>query len=144
MARWQRRVRVSTNVWNDPEWRALAPSTQLFAFACLTIGASGANTNSRLIRYTGFDLQWVEGQRAVLSDSSYAWVLPGHVKRRKLPRALREIVFKRDAFTCLLCGTGERLTVDHVLAVSRGGSDDLSNLRTLCHSCNARKGARDA
>jgi 5-methylcytosine-specific restriction endonuclease McrA len=41
---------------------------------------------------------------------------------------------------CLWCGNdSERLTVDHVIPVSLGGTSDISNLQPLCFSCNSRK-----
>lgn len=41
---------------------------------------------------------------------------------------------------CLACGTtDELLTVDHVLPVSMGGTNDISNLQPLCKSCNSKK-----
>lgn len=55
-------------------------------------------------------------------------------------KALR--VFARDGYRCRACGSPDDLTVDHILAWSRGGSDDDDNLQTLCGTCNSRKGAR--
>lgn len=56
-------------------------------------------------------------------------------------------VLKRDGYRCQLCGAtqsdGVRLEVDHKLAKAKGGSDDLSNLWTLCWPCNSGKSARD-
>jgi hypothetical protein len=37
------------------------------------------------------------------------------------------------------CGVIEQLTVDHIKALSRGGTDELSNLRFLCRQCNSEK-----
>ncbi len=37
----------------------------------------------------------------------------------------------------------QRLEIDHILAVTRGGSNDPSNLQLLCRRCNASKGTRD-
>lgn len=37
------------------------------------------------------------------------------------------------------CYCTDDMTVDHVVPLSRGGTDDLSNLRFLCRSCNSRK-----
>ncbi len=43
---------------------------------------------------------------------------------------------------CAACGSTVDLTVDHIQPRSLGGTDSIENLRTLCRSCNARKGTR--
>lgn len=43
---------------------------------------------------------------------------------------------------CLCCGTPGLLTVDHVVPISKGGCDELSNVQPLCGPCNSRKGVR--
>lgn len=53
----------------------------------------------------------------------------------------RKAVYKRDGDRCLRCGTYENLTLDHIKAKSRGGSNDIYNLQTLCVRCNFLKGA---
>nr|AFH75163.1 putative Stress protein [Streptomyces sp. W75] len=75
---------------------------------------------------------------------------PGSTNRRttsgRTPRSdsisnrVRLEVLERDGNRCLTCGTREDLTMDHVVPVSRGGSDTTSNLQTLCRPCNSRKG----
>lgn len=40
---------------------------------------------------------------------------------------------------CAGCYTTERLTADHIVPLSQGGSNDVSNLRTYCLSCNSRR-----
>ncbi|MBV9922756.1 MAG: HNH endonuclease [Pseudonocardia sp.] len=40
---------------------------------------------------------------------------------------------------CAYCGTPLGGTVDHIMALTRGGSDDWTNLTGACSSCNARK-----
>lgn len=47
--------------------------------------------------------------------------------------------------TCLACGRREphiRLTVDHVIPLSWGGTNALDNLQPLCSECNLDKGAQ--
>jgi 5-methylcytosine-specific restriction endonuclease McrA len=45
----------------------------------------------------------------------------------------------RRSPVCASCGATQDLTVDHIVPLSRGGSSDLSNLQTLCRSCNGIK-----
>ena len=55
---------------------------------------------------------------------------------------LRFEILKRDGFRCHYCGAtamSAPLHVDHVLATSRGGTDDPGNLITSCQDCNLGK-----
>ena len=63
--------------------------------------------------------------------------------RSPLPPKLRTAVFKRDKFVCQYCGAcgpDVELEVDHIIPVSRGGTDDMKNLKTACFNCNRGKG----
>lgn len=57
-------------------------------------------------------------------------------------KRVRFEVLRRDEHTCQYCGQMAPdvvLTVDHVVPVSLGGSDDPSNLVAACRDCNAGK-----
>jgi hypothetical protein len=43
---------------------------------------------------------------------------------------------------CCRCGSASRISKDHVIPVSRGGSDGVTNLQPLCKPCNSTKGTR--
>lgn len=60
------------------------------------------------------------------------------LRRPELELALIE----RDGYVCSHqdCKITAELTIDHVVALSKGGTDDLSNLRFLCRSHNSAKG----
>jgi HNH endonuclease len=59
-----------------------------------------------------------------------------------LAKRLRFAILQRDAHRCFYCGRAApdvKLTVDHVVPVVLGGSDDPKNLVTACVDCNAGK-----
>lgn len=76
---------------------------------------------------------------AALIDNGLDSLFKSH-QRKPIPRRIRMQVFKRDGYACRSCYTGEDLTIDHVVPVSRGGRDDFENLQTLCLPCNLHKG----
>lgn len=51
-------------------------------------------------------------------------------------------VKKRDNYTCQNCGSKSNLTIDHIVPLSKGGTNDLTNFQTLCRPCNSSKGNR--
>lgn len=65
----------------------------------------------------------------------------GHSRRRISKwEALRSRIFRRDNFTCQYCGSKELpLHCDHVVPVSKGGSNLDSNLKAACKFCNLSK-----
>ena len=54
-------------------------------------------------------------------------------------RNIRQFIFKRDGNKCLKCGLCDRFEIDHIMPRSKGGLNMLSNLQTLCKSCNVKK-----
>jgi hypothetical protein len=58
-------------------------------------------------------------------------------------------VLARDKWKCLSCGRTARedgvlLEVDHIIPRSKGGSDEMINLQTLCKKCNIGKSNKDS
>lgn len=62
--------------------------------------------------------------------------------RIPIPAAVRKYVFERDKYQCQSCGKKQNetnLNIDHIIPLARGGSNDISNLQTLCFQCNSKK-----
>ena len=60
----------------------------------------------------------------------------------KVPPVNRREVLRRDHHSCQYCGSSKRLTLDHVMPRSKGGSHTWDNVVTACERCNSRKGDR--
>lgn len=53
-----------------------------------------------------------------------------------------ESIKKSQNYTCPLCGKSEpeiKLTIDHIMPLSKGGVHSKENIQALCHGCNSRK-----
>lgn len=117
--------------------------------------AGGASEWARRLRELRDEEGW-----PILSHHDDAGLRPGEYILESEPPAKKDVafarnisaklkaeVFDRNGFTCQMCGatpgeidadTGRkvRLHVGHIVDKSLGGRDELSNLRTLCSSCN--------
>lgn len=59
-----------------------------------------------------------------------------------ISNADRQALYERDGHTCRYCGSTDSLSLDHIIPVSQGGTDEPDNLVTACRSCNSAKGGR--
>lgn len=52
-----------------------------------------------------------------------------------------EAILERQGYTCVYCNSclREKYEVDHIMPISRGGTNWPSNLQCLCPDCNGRK-----
>jgi 5-methylcytosine-specific restriction endonuclease McrA len=96
---------------------------------------------------------------AILTHNDNAGLKPGQYLLKEPPKKstvsfsrsisakLRAEVLDRNGFTCQMCGltpggidpeTGRmvRLHIGHIVDKNIGGKEELSNLRTLCSTCN--------
>lgn len=73
------------------------------------------------------------------------------VGRESISSAVREMVWQKSQGRCAYCknrmirehGFKASFTIDHVLAVSRGGGNEIDNLVGACRNCNIKKNAKD-
>lgn len=95
-----------------------------------------------------------------IRERQRAWCVKNPQKRRaiKQRRRAREIgangshtyndienilIFQKNK--CVICKVSikKKYHVDHVIPLSRGGSNDKDNIQLLCPSCNMSKGAKE-
>lgn len=119
--------------------------------------AAGTNVTewARRVRELREDEGWpilTHNDRADLKPGQYILTGPPPEKSdvafaRGISLKLRAEVLDRNGFTCQMCGltpgdidpaTGRkvRLHLGHIKDKNLGGKDELSNLRTLCSTCN--------
>jgi 5-methylcytosine-specific restriction endonuclease McrA len=72
-----------------------------------------------------------------------------HVPRKFRRQVTNTFLFARDDYRCQFCGragdelrTREYLTRDHLVPLSRGGTNEWTNVITACATCNTKKGNR--
>jgi 5-methylcytosine-specific restriction endonuclease McrA len=61
---------------------------------------------------------------------------------RHIPSEVKLNVWRRDSGKCVKCGSQERLEYDHIIPVSKGGSNTERNVQLLCEKCNREKAAQ--
>lgn len=62
-------------------------------------------------------------------------------RRAPLSQSTKIFVWKRDQGKCISCGSRERLEFDHIIPLTKGGSNTARNIQLLCEPCNRSKGS---
>lgn len=60
-------------------------------------------------------------------------------KRKTIPKNVQREVWRRDEAKCVYCESNEKLEFDHIIPISKGGSNTSRNIQLLCEKCNRKK-----
>ena len=86
------------------------------------------------------------GQTAFMGNITSRTDIPVRTDQVKRSKDIKQALYGKQGGRCNGCGTHfkpQHLTVDHIIAKSKGGQDTDSNLQLLCGNCNSIKGDRD-
>lgn len=109
--------------------------------------------NNKKYRDAGKNREYVRKRRA--SDPDFVKKLNEYCRVRTLRRKAVGGHHTREQWEalkaqydhkCLCCGKSEpevELTRDHIIAITKGGTDDIENIQPLCRGCNAAKQANE-
>jgi tetratricopeptide (TPR) repeat protein len=91
-------------------------------------------------------LQIEEGQRLASRETFKIQNPANHTvqerqARAAIPSEVRREVWRRDGGACVKCGSRRNLEYDHIVPVSKGGSNTVRNIELLCETCNRSKSA---
>jgi len=70
----------------------------------------------------------------------HLWTEARPANRTYISAHKRKLVFIRDNYCCVKCGSKKNLEIHHIIPHARGGSNRLENLQLLCQRCNQMKG----
>lgn len=144
---------IHPGIFTDEAFMAASPHAKILilALGCWSDYANRFEWNEAKIaefsniQNIGACLSELEEVGAIVRDSEKTGVINfkfgfSRVRVSKW-EAVRSSVFLRDDYACVYCGSrATPLHCDHVVPVSRGGSDDIGNLATSCAPCNLSKG----
>lgn len=60
-------------------------------------------------------------------------------QRERISDTVKREVWRRDGGKCTKCENRYKLEYDHIIPISRGGSNTVRNLELLCEGCNRKK-----
>lgn len=87
-------------------------------------------------------LQWAVPLLLDLVDAEFGTIPPGRNLMGANKALIKRQVFKRDGPVCFVCHKDMPLrdrTLEHIIPLIRGGTDDLDNLALTHEKCNSLK-----
>lgn len=146
--RWMREKRHANPEWareEDRRWREANPE------AALAKDRRYKNANRKLLRERDRIRRLKNPER---TKATYRRWFEANRKQELLRKANRRALMKNATpetlalvetlltQPCAYCGSTERITIDHIIPLSRGGKHEADNLAPACLSCNSSKNDR--
>lgn len=136
-------MRIPKNLWSNPDFSSLTRGAQWLYFSRKMSGQKSAFNLEETLTWAAYLCpNEVLDAAEELRSSPFSHVLNKRTtKRQKITLELRRQVYSDDGWKCVYCSDTRNLEIDHIVPLSKGGTEDRSNLQTLCAPCNRKKGA---
>lgn len=98
---------------------------------------------------------WAENNQEASKAIQRRWLTNNHEMNRQKSHRRRvrqqmagtyqvskDEIHKLSRGSCFYCGSVERIEIDHVMPLSRGGTHSIGNLVSACLKCNRSKGSK--
>ena len=122
-------------------------ATTLVAAEILDRGWAGIDISDKA---ADLIVQRIEGTQGLWRDIIHRTDIPQRTDIGDIPpynsKGNRQRLYGEQEGNCAGCNThfeARNLTVDHIIARSKGGTDHIDNLQLLCGNCNSIKGNRN-
>jgi len=131
-------VKFMENSQNTSGYIGLTSSEWVFKGYVYEVDDLLSDAEARLLILEHFDKerQKFETLKAKFDSTSTAEIM---YERQRIPEKVRIEVWRRDGGQCARCGSRERLEYDHIVPVTKGGSNTARNIELLCEDCNRKK-----
>lgn len=120
------------------------PETYLFGRRVWQISKTEQSYTKEQLRLVFLDFVDKERQKWESLKRRFSGVAGDDVEyeRKPISEDVRMYVWRRDQGRCVQCGSVEKLEFDHLIPVSKGGSNTARNIQLLCEACNRVKSAK--
>jgi hypothetical protein len=92
----------------------------------------------REIRLDAFEQNITSSYEGIFSSSNHTRST-SNTSRDSISSDTKRDVWRRDEGRCVKCGSRNNLEYDHIIPVSKGGSNTARNIELLCQDCNRKK-----
>ena len=130
-----------TNNYNKAKWFRSVSDAEVYISKAKTLFDDPV-----IIGEDGHAAELTERKRFTPEQLKVLGIAPENkTKRIQIQKTTRQLVYEKCNGICGICHgpvLSDNFTIDHIVPLSRGGKNEIENLRLACYDCNRNKGNR--